>query len=1161
MPEVRKHIENLSDRLRRPKAHGKPVLVSAKAITSPKETVEVQPFLVLSPSDIVTLVKSLFPERKFNPFAGRDLPKSELASAASSISGISIPGLGTITRDGSSILSQSVSSMTSDATSRDQTQDYTEQHDHIDLPIEEREAALVRPVPTEDYGRKLREACSEMSRVLGPDAISGTCHPCADRWAVLHVSRDGKELLTRMRKDVEDEDTPDEDSPDSDSEDESSTYGVPLENDYHQLKEAIVKLLSEYELPKVLSDSTAFSNGKSPRREKRNKSKRTTSTLPEDSIAGQTYQPTSQISNMVANQRLNQSRPRRSSNSGDNEDSKISDLVIMLEAAYHQCQSRNEFVDAHTWYRTLDQLKKLTSPSLTRDGYGPLLHYFGRGPRDSLARCFSAIDEFEAWFVWLKQSQELHESRTEAMMRMLKNLRDKMWYKTAVVTSAGYEEARNIAMALKLMGKKLNPGEVLSKPIPIHRRTFSRPSISAANFLLKSEAQVLDLIAATNDHGGPNKLSDEQVELTLKWLGKYSIERKFCQCEERIHRFNLEIDKCVNRLVADSVIDAPVLWSSELYRRDREILDRGRSDAWLIGVGLFIPDHDADEEKGRQTSRMSLDFQQHGKDSLHSLSTKGSTKSYASSDWSSGTKAAALNIMDAQDYFGGSSPARDIDSTVTFWSPFQTSSNPEKSSAKDARSTSTTAAKSLPLATPAALADEKRRFLLDLKRTLTGLLISDLGIIVFNNGSETDSWFSESIVDECIKLKEAEDRKRKQKLARKKSKRALKASKEQQRSTSASQNTTGSERTSPIPVDDLIVADIHDPKKSYLEFPYQLAYRRLLQRFSTHPNPFAKLDALYNLRIIIEHQLSSPSSRSYNIGRSRREEQPTPRDSPKPSTPTTVTLSGRGSPTNQSRTRVAVSHSPPSTSAVIEALQGLFCDPAIRPKTLFRDLQYIAAFVPAETLDKSAQGKAFFDASVAAVGLKDDVVRCMVEIADRIVEEDTEGRSAGPGSSSQAAQSSKASTVTAVVVTDTAAVEGTAESGTVTANTAPQQPRYTMNDAAHMYHLAAREGNAAAERELAIFYLTQPDITPRAMQPLSKPKDVFKNLDKMLSQRGSSSSARGGSKGGSEEDSKRSDPLTLCLAHHWMEMSKAGGDELAANYLRDRDDIERIPGA
>lgn len=1181
MPEVKKHVDNLFDRIRRPKAHGKPILVPAKAITSPKETVEVQPFLVLSPSDIVTLVKSLFPERKSNQVSGRDLPKSELASAASSISGISIPGLGTLARDGSSILSQSVSSMTSDATSRDQSQDYVEQHDHIDLPIEQREAALVRPVPTEDYGRKLREACSEMSRILGADAISGTCHPCADRWAVLHISKDGKQLLTRMHEDVEEDESHDEDSPDSDSEDESSSYGIPLENDYHQLKDAIVKLLSEYELPKVLSDSTAFSNGQSPRRERRNRTRKAASAVPEDSPAAPLHQSTGQISNMVSNQRLTQSRTRRSSNSGDNDDSsRVSDLVTMLEVAYQQCQSRNEFVDAHIWYRTLDQLKKLSSPSLTRDGYGPLLHYFGRGPRDSLTRCFSAIDEFEAWFVWLKQSQERHESRMEAMMRMFKNLRDKMWYKTAVVTSAGYDEARSIAMALKLMGKKLSPGEVLSKPVPIHRRTFSRPSITAANLLLKAEAQVLDLLAATNDHGGPNKLSDDQVDLTSKWLKEYNIERNFCQCEERIHRFNLEIDRCVNKLVADSVIEGPVLWSSELYGRDRDILDRGRTDAWLIGVGICIPDHDADDDKTRQPLRMSLDFQQPSKDSLRSLPTQGSQKSYASSDWSSGTKAAVLNIMDAQDYFGESSPARGIDSTVTFWSPFQTSSNQDKATPKDTRLMSAISAKSLSQKTPAALADEKRRFLLDLKRTLTGLLLSDLGTLVFNAGSETDGWFSESIVDECIRLKEADDRKRMQKLARKKSKRTLKASREQQRSTPTSQINTGSERTSPIPADEGITAEAHDPKKPYLEFPYQLAYRQLLQRFSTHPNPFAKLEALYNLRTIIEHQLSSPSSKTYTITRPRREEHPTPIDSPKPSTPTTATRSGRGSPNNPSRTRATFSRSPPSTSAVIEALQALFCDRTIRPRTLFRDLQYIAAFVPPETLDKSAHGKAFCDASVAAVSLKDDVVRYMVEIADRIVEEDTDGRSLGPAltsSTSQAGQPSsntiKDTTVAAAVSTaiatrtDVVATETTTEPTTASAPTSTttpppqqqqQQPSYTMTDAAHMYYLAAREGNAAAERELAIFYLTQPDITPRAMQPFSKPKDVFKNLDKMMSQR---SSVRGGSKGGSEEDSKRSDPLTLCLAHHWMEMSKAGGDELAANYLRDRDDIERIPGA
>jgi hypothetical protein len=1163
MPEVKRHIDSLFDRLRRPKAHGRPVLVHVKAITSPKETVEVQPFLVLSPSDIVTLVTSLFPERKSSPFDNRDQPKSGLASGASSISGISIPGIGSIARDGSSILSQSVqslSSMTSDTTSRDHTQEHSEQQDHIDMPIEQREAAMVRPVPTEDYGRKLRAACSEMSTILGSDALSGTCHPCADRWAVLHISADGMELLTRMRKDVDDDDQ-EEDSPDSDSDDEHSSYGTALENDYHQLKDAIVRLLSEYELPKVLSDPTAFSNEQSPRRLRRSRIKRTSHS--DDASSMPMHQSASQITNLIATQR---SRIRRTSNTADSEDlskENLPDLMIMLETAYQQCQSRNQEYDAYVWFKTIDQLKKLSTPSLTRDGYGPLLHYFGRGPKDSLTRNFSAIDEFEAWFVWLKQSQERHEAKVESMMRSFKHLRDKMWFRTAVVTSAVYEDARNLAHALKLMGNNIKPDEAAPKPVPLHRRGFSKPSITGGNFLLKTETQLFDLLAASSDHCGPNKLSDEQIDLTLKWLRDYSIERNFCQCEERIHRFNLEIDKCVNKLVGDGVLLGPVLWSSELYSRDKKILDSERTDAWLIGVNLCIPDADGESEKKEQPERRSLDLiQRRTKAGMKNFANHSSQQSVRS-DWSGGTKG-AVNIMDAQDYFGNSSPALEIDSTVTFWSPFGTSASQEDGHKKANRRLSATADKPITQKSPAALTDEKRRFLLDLKRTLTGLLLSDLGVMVFNSGSETDGWFSEEFVDECIKRKEADERRRKLRLARKKSTRGLKASREQQKNSPVTQASNGSQRSSPTinntQPDDSTTGDSLKPKKFQRDFPFIQAYKKLLKKFSIHPNPFSKLEALYDLRRLIEHQLSVPSRIQLSL-KHRREDQPTPRESPKPDTPTTTTQSGRGSPNTQPGARSTVSNSPPSINIVIESLQGLLCDPEMRPKTLFRDLQYIAAFIPADALDKTVQGKAFCDLSVAAVSLKDDVVRYMVEIADGIVQEDTEGRPMGPAPAGQ----SNAPTTTTRDAQSSAASASTAEPQQTPATSTPQPPvptvdaprrptRYTMADAAKMYQIAAREGNPAAERELAIFYLTQPDITPRAMQPLAKPKDVFKNLDKMLSSQG-----RG--KGASGEDSKRSDPLILCLAHHWMEMSKAGGDDLAANYLRDRDDMERIPGA
>src|SRR3954471_6397257 len=44
LPEIRTHIENILARFKPNKSHSKPVLLPAKAITSPRETVEVQPF-------------------------------------------------------------------------------------------------------------------------------------------------------------------------------------------------------------------------------------------------------------------------------------------------------------------------------------------------------------------------------------------------------------------------------------------------------------------------------------------------------------------------------------------------------------------------------------------------------------------------------------------------------------------------------------------------------------------------------------------------------------------------------------------------------------------------------------------------------------------------------------------------------------------------------------------------------------------------------------------------------------------------------------------------------------------------------------------------------------------------------------------------------------
>jgi chromatin assembly factor 1 subunit A len=175
------------------------------------------------------------------------------------------------------------------------------------------------------------------------------------------------------------------------------------------------------------------------------------------------------------------------------------------------------------------------------------------------------------------------------------------------------------------------------------------------------------------------------------------------------------------------------------------------------------------------------------------------------------------------------------------------------------------------------------------------------------------------------------------------------------------------------------------------------------------------------------------------------------------------------------------------------------------PKTLFRDLQFIAAFVPSEILNKTESGTAFLHVGLAALGLKDDVCDSMVEIADKIVSQ--EFRRRHPPN-----------------VYDFT-----------------QRPSNALDDAARMWIITAKEGNPVAQRELAILYLTHPELPPRVTLPLTMPRDTFKA--EMMYRRG--------------VDSK-SDPQSMCLALHWMQLSALGGDDLARNRLREREEFDSI---
>ena len=389
-------------------------LLPARSITSLRETAEVHPYLVLGPADLITMVNALFPEKRPSSSLPKE-PFNGLRSGASSISGISA-----ISRsipmpahraafDNSSVISTSGSSVISDTTtSREPLLDEN-------APQRYSPASMTSASQTyrlsyyEDDGFELRIAINEMIESLGYDGVSGACHPCAENWAVLFMSPDGQQLSFQMMHDPDDE-LDDEEYTSSDSDDEGPIARQDLDKDYHQLRNSILKLVEDYEIPKSLdskNDSKPFSNKtsvvESPRRKHRSRPGTSESTQSKNPYRIRDPSPATESRNQV-DSKMKQSKDSEAVSRQDSESNSI--LISMLEAAEKQCHAQSDFVNAHLYWKTLHQLHQLSSESLKKDGFASLITIFSLGPRETIRRSSSAIEEYDAWLVWLKQSQE-----------------------------------------------------------------------------------------------------------------------------------------------------------------------------------------------------------------------------------------------------------------------------------------------------------------------------------------------------------------------------------------------------------------------------------------------------------------------------------------------------------------------------------------------------------------------------------------------------------------------------------------------------------------------------------------------------------------------------------------------------------------------------------
>ncbi|KAK3714830.1 hypothetical protein LTR37_007565 [Vermiconidia calcicola] len=291
-------------------------------------------------------------------------------------------------------------------------------------------------------------------------------------------------------------------------------------------------------------------------------------------------------------------------------------------------------------------------------------------------------------------------------------------------------------------------------------------------------------------------------------------------------------------------------------------------------------------------------------------------------------------------------------------------------------------------------------------------------------------------------------------------------------------------------------------ERSSQRFGFDNAFEKLIRLFSSSCNPYAKLAYLLEIDIllaahVVEQGPNAPHRRPELQQRDERRHRPDLNDGPT------------------------------ANDAKIDGFRRLFSKRNLRPLALYRDLQYIAALVPSSTIETSSQGKAFWNATVAVLGLKQQARQIMVETADSIIAYHSNNRGHGRASST-AQQERDSATFTAPSRTPSA----------------EDIAHYTMADAAYLLQVTAKEGDAAAQRELATLYLTHPELMDHIIAPLSRPREVFKEELE--------------SKWRQNQDPARCDPATMCVAHHWMSLSSKGGDALAKEYLRQREEMDRL---
>ncbi|GAM83991.1 hypothetical protein ANO11243_019810 [Dothideomycetidae sp. 11243] len=770
-------------------------------------------------------------------------------------------------------------------------------------------------------------------------------------------------------------------------------------------------------------------------------------------------------------------------------------LSVAFEQAIRHLQSAEDFNKAFEFSQTLAKLKTLSASN--PDAEASMLRYFTRDVEHSMARSRNTSAKLEILVSQLEQQSLETDHWIKIMTSIANQTRVKMWYCTDVRSAASYADLEKLASAIRTMAVPSQPAIKRTEPPTLrHKGTLKPKNLSAVK---RSEASILDIMVTDPSYHVLCKLKDDQVVLTQAWMEKAGIEN-VCSGEERIHRLLCEISKCLSQLISADPMTSPVLWGSELFQRDR--LD-GENEALQIDMN-----NNEWRDHSSVLSRPSSNGSELVQGDYQARFRRQSDLNIAS--------AGLLNHDFASDFLDSRSPTLMTRSSTTFWSPsgFR-SQSPLSNISPPSRTWS-------PMYLRPSISRESfqstpkvKGLLSDLRRTITGLLTSDVLRASFPLGSETDnsffhgigSKFSDVSNNSATKVsvaKTSSDFGNTSRMEKDGNRDARSGRLSTKTSRSASRDSIG---TTAMP-DQQNDTTIANPPM----FDVEQAKRRLVRRFDLSGGPYEKLKVLHDIEALLL-STSSVLHRQLSINGQVQNDSQTPR----------VSASQQKTDVDLLRTRLETSllvgRSSAHLHASVKVFEELFRNPKTRPACLYRDLQAIASLVPPETLDDTPHGKTFWSATIAALSLKQEMTQRLVEAADQLISQHTAALTLSQGGGT----------------TPSLPVLAMSQSVISLNGLAADSEAHPLMQAFKLLHLAASQSHPVAQRELATLYLTHPELLPRVLAPFSKCRDAFRASQAAKWARENS-------------DGRKYDAETMCVAFHWMELSAAGGDQLARGF-------------